>query len=170
MTETLFDLYGPRGAIISDDGRYRYRLWRSWNPTRSALTWIMLNPSTADADANDPTIRRCIGFARAWGYGGIVVVNLFAYRATDPANLPAIEAVGPGNNDYILNACPTDGIAIAAWGASVPAYWRHRPPAIANMIRDRRTRLCHLGLTKDGHPRHPLYVPRCTEPTPWTKK
>jgi hypothetical protein len=86
------DLFGDRGATLSDCGRYRYRLWRRWADGPTVL-FVMLNPSTADADVDDPTIRRCIGFARSWGAGALEVVNLYAWRATQPAELKA--AVGP---------------------------------------------------------------------------
>lgn len=80
-----------RGAVISDDGRYRYRLWRTWAPELPRMAWIMLNPSTADAEVDDPTIRRCVGFAKREGCGGIEVVNLYAYRSTDPSVLGTVD-------------------------------------------------------------------------------
>jgi hypothetical protein len=80
----LFREHSGRGALLSEDGRYRYRLWRLWDDLAPVMVWVMLNPSTADADLDDPTIRKCIGFAKANRHGGIIVVNLFAWRATDP--------------------------------------------------------------------------------------
>jgi hypothetical protein len=145
-------------AEISECEQYRYELTRVWEPAATKATFVMLNPSTADASVDDPTIRRCIGFARTWGFGGIRVVNLYAYRATDPKTLRKVDdPIGPDNDRWLENAaeyaaywdCPL----IAAWGAIPdPArVWRvtHLPHF---------DRLKALGVTKDGHPRHPLYV------------
>lgn len=167
---TVFDV-DPihRDAIISDCGRYRYRLERIWDESLPVLVWVMLNPSTADASIDDPTIRRCISFAKAWGYGGIVVVNLFALRATNPKALNIFapdDPIGPLNNDHILEAV-AGGDVICAWGASVPEYWRHRPAGVVQIMREHGARLHHLGLTKDRHPRHPLYLAGDTKPTRW---
>ena len=118
-------------AEISRDGVYRYRLTRRWetDDRASMLRWIMLNPSTADASLDDPTIRRCMGFARAWGYGGIVVHNLYALRATDPRQLrDHPDPVGPVNDSYIAGwRVPT----ICAWGAHADSG---RPGRAAEMI------------------------------------
>lgn len=155
-------------AVISDDGTYRYRLTRTWEPDAPELAWIMLNPSTADAEQDDPTIRRCISFAKSWGYGGIVVVNLFAARCTDPAGLCSfIDPIGPENEAYLRLETQFRTV-VAAWGASVPHYWRHRPRAVLTQLQDRAVH--HLGLTKDGHPRHPLYVKGDTPPTLWNDR
>jgi hypothetical protein len=110
-------LFDSRDAVLSDDGRYRYRLSRRWTegPT---LHWVMLNPSTADADKDDPTIRRCVGFATHNGFGSISVCNLFALRATNPRELiPACSAaVGPANDKFIQEI-PSGSTVVAAWGA-----------------------------------------------------
>lgn len=111
-----------RGALISECGLYRYRLWRRWGIGPHA-TWIMLNPSTADADLDDPTIRRCIGFARAWGFSAIEVVNLFALRATNPRELGrSADPIGPDNDRHLSEAGRAAELRIAAWG--------HRPLGI----------------------------------------
>lgn len=157
-----------RSAVISGDGRYRYELRRVWNSDRPTVGWIMLNPSTADADHDDPTIRRCVSFARAWGYGGIVVRNLFAYRATDPRALRfQTDPVGPANDEHLMGgAHGGDGITICAWGAH--GTYRNRDLAVVALLcRDPDVRVHHLGLTKDGAPRHPLYVRGDTPPTEW---
>lgn len=147
-----------RGATLSADGVYRYRLARTWDDGVPPLAWLMLNPSTADASNDDPTIRRCIGFARGFGYGGIVVVNLFAARATDPTEIGSfIDPVGPDNDATLLDVC-RQHTTVAAWGASVPHYWRHRPRAVVSRMRAAGVALYALGFTKAGHPRHPLYV------------
>jgi hypothetical protein len=165
---TLFDVDDmERHALISECEHYRYTLTRIWDRSRPVLVWTMLNPSKADGLIDDPTIGRCIAFAKAWGYGGIVVVNLFAWRATDPTELEAtLDAIGPENDRHLL-AAVADQDVIAAWGASVPHYWRHRPAAVLELMRQHGARLHHLGLTKDGHPRHPLYLRGDTQPTRW---
>jgi hypothetical protein len=114
-------------------------------------------------------IRRCVGFAQTWGYGSIVVVNLFAARATDPGQLCAfLDPIGPDNDQWLFGA--VRGLTtIAAWGASVPHYWRHRPPAIVERLRAMPdVALFHLGLTKAGHPKHPLYLAGNTTPVRWS--
>src|SRR4051812_17109287 len=118
------DVVGPeplsqRGALLSDDGLYRYRLWRIWEELAPVMVWVMLNPSTADADVDDPSIRKCVGFAKANGCGGIIVVNLFAWRATDPKELRAVaDPVGPENDAHIRWAvkAPLLATVVAGWG------------------------------------------------------
>lgn len=147
------------------DGEYRYRLDRWWGDG-PRLGWIMLNPSTADGVHDDPTIRRCIGFAKRCGYDGIVVVNLFARRCTRPEHLadPG-DPVGPHNNEAILNMgyyCP---VVVAAWGAH-PVARGHVLSVASTMEAARRTLHC-LGVTQGGAPRHPLYVRADAELVPW---
>lgn len=141
-------------ADISPCGRYRYQLGRRWGEG-PPLGFVMLNPSTADGLVDDPTIRRCIGFARRDGYAGIIVTNLFAWRATDPRELRAVaDPVGPECNKYI-KAMPED--VVIAWGATRP-----RPDTASRIISTCSLlygrRIYHLGRTKDGSCRHPLYV------------
>lgn len=168
---TLFNVVEPtmeRYASLSDDGLYRYSLTRTWDYDLPSVAFCMLNPSTADALIDDPTIRRCVGFARGWGYGSLNVVNMFAWRATDPDALAlADDPIGP-ENDRALFAVSQQGPLVCAWGASVPHYWRHRPAAIVAQLRAARAELFHLGLTKDGHPRHPLYLRGDTAMTRWS--
>lgn len=155
------------GADLSDDGVYRWQLTRTWDYAEPVLAWIMLNPSTADAEKDDRTIGRCVSFARGWGYGGILVVNLFAARCTDPKKLPQFaDPVGRGNDERLLDVALRH-VTVAAWGASVPHYWRHRPAGVVAQIRAAGGELFHLGLTADGHPRHPLYVKGGTPLTRW---
>jgi hypothetical protein len=160
---TLFptDATVRAGACISLCGRYRYWLTRTWSDAPS-VCWIGLNPSTADAANDDPTIRRMCGFARAWGAGGIVVVNLFAYRATYPADMYVIAAtnpgkpvcvIGPGNDEHIL-ACAAGKRIVAAWGCDGSLLGRDR--AVMDLLRGQSVEC--LGTTKDGNPRHPLYI------------
>jgi len=148
------------GAAFSRDRRYRYRLWRRWDRSRPRIAFCMLNPSTADARRDDPTIRRCIGFARDWGYGGIEVVNIFALRATDPRDLrSARDPVGPRNDAFMLQAA-TESPVVIAWG--VHGALRDRA-ATALQLFGPRARLLALGRTRSGAPRHPLYLRRDTE-------
>lgn len=154
-------LFGPvaRGAVLSDDCAYRYRLWRIWSPSRPQALWVLLNPSTADAYADDPTIRRCEGFTRAWGLGGFEVVNLYAYRATDPSELArATDPIGPENDRTITVRArrPDVSHVVCAWGASAPPG--DRATEVIALLRIRPIALWCLGTTKDGHPRHPLYI------------
>ena len=147
-----------RAAHISDDGLYRYSLFRQWGDGPSA-TWIMLNPSTADHQNDDPTIRRVRSFTQRMGCTAFEVVNLFAWRATDPsalATLSSAEAVGPENDEAIRRASLRGSIVIAAWGALAP-WARYRDDEVLHALYPRRVH--HLGaLTKAGHPRHPLYL------------
>ena len=146
-------------AVLSDDGQYRYVLTRAWGP-RPWMNLIMLNPSTADASEDDPTIRRCKGFARSLGYGGIVVTNLFAYRATDPRKLRIVEdPVGPDNNEHLVReATRVLGHVYAAWGALA------NPDRVQQVLGLIPGTLKALGLTKHGRPRHPLYLRGDTTP------
>nr|WP_209605166.1 DUF1643 domain-containing protein [Sinorhizobium kostiense] len=142
--------------------RVHYRLERRWQrPGCDLLVWVMLNPSTADADVDDPTIRRCIRFSQAWGYGGMIVGNIFALRSTDPAALLiAADPVGPMNDEMIIEACTEFMPAeygrrdvIAAWGAHPFAATR-----AVHVLSISTIDVFCLGTTKEGHPRHPLYV------------
>lgn len=165
----LFDVEGGeiRDAALSADEVYRYALARTWNPALPPVAFCMLNPSKADATLDDATICKIRTFAKRWGYGGLRVVNLFAYRATDPKELvSAREPIGEDNDDWIIGE--TKGLTVvAAWGASVPSYWSWRPAEVHAMLTANGTQLHHLGLTKDGHPRHPLYLRGDTMPQPW---
>lgn len=140
-------------ATISPCGKYRYTLRRIWDHALPPCYWIMLNPSTADDKEDDPTIRRVIGFSRSWGCGSADVFNLFALRATDPMALQLEDdPVGP-ENDHHLSTIAKDRMVVAAWGT----WGDYRSRALA-MRRMFDGRLICLGTTKDGHPRHPLYV------------
>ena len=105
------------GAVITGD--YRYLLWREWNSNNKTVSFIMLNPSLADAEINDPTITRCIKFSQAWGYDRLEVVNLFAYRTSKPSLLKqAVEPIGEDNDRYILETALRSDLVILAWGQS----------------------------------------------------
>lgn len=177
--------YVSAGAHISFCGLYRYGLWREWRGTHDPKNWrwlgakdgagremgdpksclfVMLNPSTADGAGDDPTIRRCVGFAKGWNFERLEVVNLFAYRATKPRDLLARQnsredIIGWQNSELVAEAARDAGLIVCAWGTNVDALdptgdhvetvrgWLDPKPQFA------------LGFTKDGHPRHPLYAP-----------
>lgn len=151
---------------------YRYTLARTWRPTAPRLLWVMLNPSTADAEQDDATIRRCVRFSAGFKYGGLDVVNLLAARATKPDDLEAFnDPSGPDNDRATIDALSTHRHVIAAWGAT-------RPPHVAALIAERVAfvldaallagcRVFALGTTKEGHPRHPLYLKSDAPPTLW---
>lgn len=145
-------------ASLSPCRRYRYDLWRRWAPGPYAM-FIGLNPSTADETQDDPTIRRCIGFAKAWGYSALCMTNLFAFRATDPKEMKAeVDPIGWGNDATIIRLSADAGVVIAAWG--VHGTHLDRAADVVKLIPN----LQCLGLSKDGHPRHPLYLKADCEP------
>lgn len=156
----LFKLSAGSDATISACGLYRYWLERRWGRTAPQV-FVMLNPSTADASVDDPTIRRCIAFAKREGAGGLIVVNLFALRATDPSALDNhADPVGPANVENLglalIGAVAIGRPVICAWGAN-----KNAGPAGMRLLaraNDLGAALVCLGLTKDGQPRHPLYV------------
>ncbi len=153
-------------AIFSDDRKYRYTLWRSWSeepvPFGGYAMFIGLNPSTADETEDDPTIRRCIGFAKSWGYGGLCMCNLFAFRATEPSEMKKIEhPLGSQNDKYLVSSARGSGVVVAAWGNSGDHLDRNK--AVISLIPD----LHYLRLTKAGHPAHPLYLPKILQPIRW---
>jgi len=172
MTLPLFDgaeVVDVRDAVISPCGVYRYRLGRRWGSgQRGYVLWVMLNPSTADASEDDPTIRRCVGFSKAWGYDGLVVVNLFALRATDPAALRDDPSpIGPENDEHIQAAIRGAELVVAAWGADAFKAVRARAKHVGELLMHAPCKVAMLGATKDGSPRHPLYVRGDSQPVPF---
>ena len=150
-----------QSAVIDPTGRYRYSLIREWASGPWAC-WIMLNPSTADAEVDDPTIRRCVGFSRSWGFDGLEVVNLFAFRTSDPRRLKVVEdPVGPDNDKAILRATARASQIIAAWGSL--GLWRGRGAEVLSLLGC----LPVFALTvshRTGQPGHPLYLPSTIVP------
>ena len=157
----------PSTAVYSDCEQYRYSLTRVWDPTAQRVVFVMLNPSTATEVQNDPTIHRCEQRARSLGFGGFRAVNIFALRATDPRDMKAADdPEGPDNINALIEAATWADTIIAAWG--VHGEHRAQGPAIAAKLHAAGHALNHLGLTKAGHPRHPLYLPYSAKPVLWT--
>jgi hypothetical protein len=150
-----------RWANISPDGVYRYRLGRDWGAVSTPMvTWIMLNPSTADANDDDPTIRKCIGFTKLWGFSRLQVVNLFALRSTDHKELrKRLNPVGPLNDNHVYDAIHTPGLVVAAWGNNVPRKLDAVRSRYLEYAWFGDIRLKCFGLTKKGQPFHPLFQP-----------
>lgn len=164
---TLFETSPvTKTATLSQCGQFRYMLSRIWCPDRPVLRWIMLNPSTADADRDDPTIRRCVSFAKQWEYGGIVVLNLFAFRATNPKLLKTVtDPVGPENDDTIRIES-NNSTVVAAWGNGGVYLGRDR--IVMNyLLANGRVNVFCLGTTATASPLHPLYVPDATKLKPY---
>lgn len=181
----MAEKYIHAGARISKCGLYRYMLWREWRGTHDPKNWrwfgekdgagneygepksclfVMLNPSTADGEKDDPTIRRCVGFAKAWKYERLEVVNLFAYRATKPRDVLARqntrgEIIGLDNSTIMDSAARDAGLIVCAWGANATALdpTKDHVETVRGWLRDKP--MMALGFTQDGQPRHPLYTP-----------
>ena len=165
-------MFVSASAIISDCDQYRYKLSRYWDDVGSKiLVFVMLNPSTADAEEDDPTIRRCMGFAKSFGYGGIHVINLYALRATDPKELKwHPDSVGPDNDKHwhhTMRDYDTDCV-VCAWGAQHGV--ERRVNHFVNLAEWAGVELMCLGTTKGGAPKHPLYLAKTTAMEPFYHK
>jgi hypothetical protein len=162
-----------RGAQISECGQFRYWLSREWDAHRPHACVIMLNPSTADANVDDPTIRKLLGFGERLGWGGFIVVNLYSFRATKPAELKRAGYPGQtcGDDGHIVRAATlardSGGPVICAWGAN--ARGMQRPEIVRALLKDAgATELRALRLLADGTPEHPLMLPYTCTPVPYT--
>jgi hypothetical protein len=168
-----------RRARISKCGKYRFALVRSWDKSKPFVMFMMLNPSTADAEKDDPTIRRCMAFAKVWGYGGICVGNLFPYRATDPSELLIADHVLPYDNfpgenlQWIGIMAKSCELVICAWGNAhiLKKFWKKNIYEQYAPLKQFVTKLRYLELSKDNTPKHPLYLkgdltPKKFEPSP----
>jgi hypothetical protein len=177
----MSDLLTKTGADFSPCRTWRYRLWRTWDPGAYPLVFVMLNPSKADEDSNDQTVERCERRARAGKYGGLVVLNLFAFCATDPRDMKAAaDAVGPDNDEHLRRALDLgtrpghqggaervyDPMIVAAWGIHGAHQGRDRE--VLAMARTAGVQLHCLGTTAKGHPKHPLYLSYDTPLQPWS--
>ena len=154
-------VFGPEG----EESPYRYTLERVVGPGSKAVLFVMLNPSTATHEVLDPTVRRCVGYARAWGYGRLLVGNLFALRSTDPRVLYAhADPVGPENFTQLVQMAQAADLIVCAWGAH--GRYQDQDVFVAAGLR-RIQPLTALRLTKDGMPAHPLYLPASLQPAPF---
>jgi len=153
-------------AVYSDCEQYRYMLTRVWDGAGQRALFIMLNPSTATEVQNDPTVERCERRSRTLGFGAFRVLNIFAYRATDPRDMRAApDPVGPGNDAAILESLPWADRVICAWGTH--GEHLNRGSIVEAMLRKAGVPLYHLGLSKAGHPKHPLYIGYKVQPQLW---
>lgn len=158
-------------AVFSPDRVYRYLLIRQWDyfsKTKGLVAFVGLNPSTATETEDDPTVRRCVNFARDWGYGGMAMLNVFAFRATDPRVMKRHpEPVGPDNDEWIQKwtAPEVADLVVACWGVHGDHLLRGRQVAYA--LKADRSRLRVFGLTKDSHPKHPLYLAATSTAKEW---
>lgn len=156
--------HGP--AAFDPTRRYRYTLKRIWAAERRNVAWIGLNPSTADERQLDPTLRRVLGYSQAWGYGSFTMLNLFAYRATDPMQMRrAFDPIGPDNNDHIVHEIHVASAVIACWGSH--GDFLSRGAEVKEMIQREGIPLYYLSLTKAGNPGHPLYLRKDLLPVEW---
>lgn len=148
-------------ATLSQCRKYRFALWRTWDKSLPYAMIIGLNPSTADEKEDDPTIRRCIDFAKSWGYGGLCMANLFAFRATDPSELlTAKEPIGHENDEWLLKLSKNAGVVVAAWGNDGLHLGR------SNEVIQLIPKLHYLKINATGEPAHPLYLKKTLQPTP----
>ncbi len=150
------------GAAFTAGRRYRLALWRNWNSGEGRILFVGLNPSSADESRDDPTLRRCIGFARRWGYGGLLMANLFALRATRPQQLRAArDPVGDGTDRWLAWLAADAAMIVACWGNHGSMLDRDRA------FSARQPRLWCLRRNRDGAPAHPLYLPGGVAPRRW---
>lgn len=166
ITRTHIKDDAPSTAVYSDCERYRYALTRTWDQDGERVMFVMLNPSKATEVQNDPTVERCERRARALGFGAFQVTNIFAWRETDPAKMrKAMDPIGADNDAMIREGATWADQIIAAWGT----HGAHldRGPAVADLLRTTGKPLYCLGLSKAGHPRHPLYISYSETPVPW---
>lgn len=160
---TRVDADDEKDATFSLDGNHRYTLRRTWDETKGTVLFVMLNPSTADEHTLDPTCTRCRVYAEEWGYGELLVGNIFSYRATDPDDLKEARRPNGTLNDVYLRQMAQDAhLIVCAWG--VEGDHRGRGREVAELLDAEGHTLHHLGLTQDGHPRHPLYLPGGRKP------
>ncbi len=150
-----------KGAELSPCRNYRFALWRIWDEAKPMVMFVGLNPSTADETVDDPTLIRCINYARAWGYGGVYMANLFAYRATKPGDmLAAKEPVGSDNDNWLQRLAKKSHLVVAAWGNT--GSYLSRSEQVKNLLPN----LHCLKMNKTGEPAHPLYQQANLQPAP----
>ena len=160
--------YLEKNAVISECRTYRYTLSRVWDTNFPKLGIVMLNPSRADALKDDPTIRRCVGFAKRWKFGSLVVVNVYSARLTNPEYLQIIgEPIGPETERYFKESLTDAEMVLLAWGSNIKGNQAAHAIQWLQEVNTNGKRFVHLGLTKDGQPKHPLYIKSDTVPQPF---
>ncbi len=156
----------PAGARFSRCRRWRYLLWRSWDEARPVANFLMLNPSTADEITLDPSCTRARNYAERWGFGALVVTNIFGWRSTDPAVLRNVkDPVGRGNDVAIVSAARQAKLVVCAWGNH--GLHLERAERVTALLRRENVKLSFLRMNECGQPAHPLYLPSSLKPTPW---
>jgi hypothetical protein len=152
-------------AVFSPCGRYRYVLWRIWDDSKPHAMMILLNPSIADHQMDSRTSKRCIEFAKNWGYGGLCIGNLFAYRSQNPAMIRKVqEPIGPDNDAWLLKLSAAAEVVVAGWGNK--GSYMDRARHVCSLV----TNLSYLRITDKGQPQHPLYLPKDLKPIPYAVK
>ena len=154
------------GAQFSPCRRWRYLLWRRWDGGKPLANFLMLNPSTADEVQLDPSCTRARIYAERWGYGGLIVTNIFGWRATDPGEMKAVrDPVGKGNDAAILRAAKESVLVVCAWGNH--GAHRERSARVLSALRSSEANLNYLKINSSGEPAHPLYLRGSLQPTRW---
>ena len=158
---------GAAGAAFSRCRRWRYLLWRRWDEAKPVANFLMLNPSTADEVQLDPSCTRARNYAARWGFGGLLITNIFAWRATDPEEMKAVrDPVGRGNDAAILRAAREAAIVVCAWGNH--GAHRERGSNVLQFLKKNSVQVSYLRINKTtGHPAHPLYLPGTLKPLRW---
>lgn len=150
-----------KDAKLSECRKYRFALWRIWDDSKPYVMFIGLNPSTADETEDDPTLTRCINYAKSWGYGGVCMANLFSFRATEPEDMLAVtDPIGQGNDEWLIKLSGKAGLVVAAWGNTGRHMGR------SQQIRQLLPNLHCLKMNKSGEPAHPLYQKATLQPVP----
>jgi len=156
----------PAGAKFSKCRRWRYLLWRCWDEAKPVANFLMLNPSTADELKLDPSCTRARNYAERWGFGALVVTNIFGWRSTDPAALKTVDdPIGRGNDAAIVKAAKGAKLVVCAWGNH--GFHAARAEGVKALLKQQRIALHVLRMNGAGQPAHPLYLPSSLKPTPW---
>lgn len=159
-------IQGAAGAEFSPCRRWRYLLWRCWDARKPAANFLMLNPSTADETKLDPTCSRARDYAERWGYGALVVTNIFAFRNTDPSQMKAAkDPVGARNDDAIVRAASESAIVVCAWGNH--GTFLERSSQVRKLLDKSGIALHALRVNANGEPAHPLYLPGTLKAVRW---
>ena len=154
------------GAVFSSCRRWRYLLWRRWDASMPVANFLMLNPSTADEVKLDPTCSRARDYAERWGYGALIVTNIFSFRNTNPEKMKAAkDPIGPGNDAAIVKAARESAIVVCAWGNH--GAFNERSKQVLKKLKENKIELHALRINANGEPAHPLYLPGKLKPISW---